>query len=127
MSRGLLAHEEARREAVNDELVAPEQLQQVLVDEEMLRERRGARAAIKPTGQERSSCGYQYASFHLPDEQVELNLFGFKVAVAVTTKRSSERRTGCASHSGDHDTQDSPTVAVQCCRGPSSTLLCWCV
>ena len=40
--RALLAHEEARRDACNSQLMAlQQQLQQVLIDEEMLRERRG--------------------------------------------------------------------------------------
>lgn len=87
--RGLLAHEEARREAVNDELVAlQEQLQQVLVDEEMLRERRGGAEPPSNPPVRKGVAVMDTNTYHsmLPDEQVELNLFGFKVAVAVTNK-----------------------------------------
>jgi alpha-tubulin suppressor-like RCC1 family protein len=89
--RGLLAHEEARRDAVNTELMElQQQLQQVLVDEEMLRERRGG---VEPPSEPPLHKGVAlvdsttYASM-LPDEQVELNLFGFKVAVAVASNKS---------------------------------------
>ena len=88
--RGLLAHEEAKSEALNDEYMRlQQQLQQVLVDEEMLRERR--QGAGPPP--EKPSLGKGLAlvdknTYHklLPDEQVEVNLFGLKVAMAVTSK-----------------------------------------
>ena len=88
--RGLLAHEEAKRDAANAELMdLQQQLQQVLVDEEMLRERRGGQ---EPPSAPPVNKGFAlvdsetYASM-LPDEQVEVNLFGFKLAVATRSKQ----------------------------------------
>jgi hypothetical protein len=74
---------------VNGELMEmQQQLQQVLVDEEMLRERRGGQ---EPPSAPSLTKGVAlvdrstYASM-LPDEQVEVNLFGFRVAVATRSK-----------------------------------------
>ena len=85
--RGLLAMEERKRDTINAELMQLQQdLQQVLVDEEMLRERRGG---VEPPQEPVLSKGLAlvdsktYASM-LPDEQFEANLFGFKVAIATT-------------------------------------------
>ena len=64
---------------------------QTLVDEEMLRERRGG---AEPPAQPNLNKGLAlvdastYKSM-LPEEQVELNVFGFKVAYAVTHKPTS--------------------------------------
>ena len=119
--RGLLAHEEAKRDQVRDsaharaaarrrrrarelagtacvtlvrqvnaELMQLQQtLQQVLIDEEMLRERRGG---VEPPAEPPSlSKGFAlvdqstYDSM-CPDEHVEINFFGFKVAVATRRK-----------------------------------------
>ena len=83
--RGVLAHEEARRDATSAELMdLQQQLQQVLVDEEMLRERRGG---VEPAEQPNLSKGVAFVDADtyksmLLDEQVELSLFGFKVALA---------------------------------------------
>lgn len=90
--RGLLAFEEARRDAANSELMQlQQQLQQVLVDEEMLRERRGG---AEPPAEPQLAKGVAvvdsstYQSM-LPDERLELSLFGFKVALATTTSKLS--------------------------------------
>ena len=60
----------------------------MLIDEEMLRERRGG---AEPPSNPAIAKGVAlmdrstYQSM-LPEEQLELNLFGFKVAYAVTTR-----------------------------------------
>ena len=89
--RGLLAAEEGKRDVVNSELMElQQQLQQTLVDEEMLRERRGG---VEPPPEPSLTKGLAlvdkntYASM-LPDEQLEVNLFGFKLAVATRSKAS---------------------------------------
>jgi len=90
--RGLLAHEEARRGLINDELMAlQDQFEQVLVDEEMLRERRGG---VEPPLNPSISKGVALLdknTYHsmLPEEQVEVSILGLKLAYAVTNKISS--------------------------------------
>ena len=86
--RGLLAHEESRRDAANAELMElQQQLQQVLVDEEMLRERRGGEEPPPPPSHLGKGLALVDASTYksmLPDERLEVSLFGFKLAVATT-------------------------------------------
>ena len=87
--RGLLAFEEARREGVHSELQAlQQQLQQVLMDEEMLRERRGGAEPPSNPAVGKGVTLVDKNTYHsmLPDEQVEVNLFGFKVGIAYTSK-----------------------------------------
>ena len=88
--RGLLAREEERRDALNEDLMTLQlQLQQALVDEEMLRERRdgvGPPSAPPSLGKGLALIDKTTYERMLPDEQVELNLFGLKVAMAVTSK-----------------------------------------
>ena len=86
--RGLLAHEESRRDAANAELMElQQQLQQLLVDEEMLRERRGGEEPPPPPSHLGKGLALVDASTYksmLPDERLEVSLFGFKLAVATT-------------------------------------------
>lgn len=87
--RGLLALEEARREQVYQELEALErQLQQVLWDEEMLRERRGGAEPPSVPAVAKGVALVDRSTYHsmLPEEQVEINLFGLKMGIAITSK-----------------------------------------
>lgn len=91
--RALLAREERKRDRTNAELMAlQQQLQQVLVDEEMLREQRGGREA--PSAARKGAPvalldPQQYASMH-PEEHAELTLGGFKMSYATLGPRRPE-------------------------------------
>jgi len=87
--RGLLAIEERRREGVHAELVAlQQQLQQVLTDEGMLRERRGGAEPPAEPSVSKGVALMDKSTYHsmLPEEKVEFNLFGLKLGFAVTSK-----------------------------------------
>jgi len=74
---------------VNDELMGlQQQLQQVLVDEEMLRERRGGAEPPAAPAINKGIVLIDQSTYQsiMPEEQVEVNLFGFKMAYAVTSK-----------------------------------------
>lgn len=88
--RGLLALEEQKRDTVNHELMElQQQLQQVLVDEEMLRERRGGAEPPPAPALSKGLALVDKSTYQsmLPDEQLELNFFGFKLAVATKSKQ----------------------------------------
>ena len=89
MLQNHLANEQARREVLDDELgVLEQQLQQVLMDEEMLRERRGGAQPPSTPTVAKGLMLLDKKTYHsmLPKEKVEVNLFGLKVGFAVTTK-----------------------------------------
>ena len=89
--RALLQQEEKKRDTVAEELgQLQQQLQQAVYEQELMREQRGA--PEPPTdGAARGAPGVSlideptYSSM-LPEEQVELNLFGFRISYAVTSK-----------------------------------------
>ena len=58
------------------------------MDEEMLRERRGGAEPPSNPMVGKGVALMDRSTYHsmLPEEQVEVNLFGFKMAVAVTSK-----------------------------------------
>ena len=88
--RGLLALEEQKRDTTNRDLMElQQQLQQVLVDEELLRERRGGAEPPPAPAVNKGVAVVDKKTYEamLPDEQVEINLFGFKLAVATSKKR----------------------------------------
>ena len=67
----------------------------MLIDEEMLRERRGGAEppAEKPLGKGLALVDTATYKSVLPEEQVELNVFGFKVAFALKDTVPAARRT----------------------------------
>lgn len=86
--RALLQAEEHKRDTAAAELDALQaQLQQVVFEQELMREQRGAPEPAQARGH--GPVGLidtgAYAAM-LPEEQVELNLFGFRVSYAVTAK-----------------------------------------
>lgn len=92
--RELLQQEEVRRDRLNTELMELQhQLQQTLLDEELMRERRGG---VEPTQKPSLNKGVAlidgrtYASM-LPEEQLEVNVFGFKMSCACTSSASTSQ------------------------------------
>ena len=110
--RAILEREEARRDVVNGELMElQQQLEQVMLKQEMLRERRGS---TEPPPEPRVQKGVAvvdddtYQSM-LPEEQLEVNLFGFKLSYAVTSGASSKQ-------ARSPSPQALPPTRRRCCR-----------
>jgi len=96
--RGLLQQQERRRDDAEDELAQLQAaLQETVYEQELMREQRGApedqgqaAAAAAAGGRGVTMLDSPTYSSMLPEEQVELSLFGFRISYAVTSNKLEE-------------------------------------
>ena len=88
--RGALAQAEARKEAVTNELADLQgELQRAMLEQEILREQRGGDEPLPEPPVTKGVALVDPPTYDamLPEEQAELQIFGFKLSLATTTKK----------------------------------------